>query len=771
MSVLRVKPMVLLLSCACSTGYAADDSALGLKPANGNGGLKLKLQPSLIRIPPENTDQVPLFVDADTVQGHQEKEIEAEGSVRLRTRGQAVFADWLRYDKPEDEINARGNVRLEKAGDVLEGDRMRLYVEAERGTIDKPRYEVQVRSTRGRGEAEEMQLEGQGRYRVRNGSYTSCEVGNNDWFVRAKDLEIDKGRELGVARGASIEFLGRPIFYTPYLSFSLDNQRKSGFLAPTVGTSDSSGFTVATPYYWNIAPNRDATITPRVMSKRGVQLDTELRYLDYQYSGNLRFEVLPNDRVKDDDTRYAFTLLHNQTLPYGWVANLNIQKVSDDTYFTDLGHTIAVTSQTVLPRQGSLTRGGNWWGDGIWLFSGLVQRWQTLQTDPLVPITPPYNRSPELALSASKQNVLYTDFDFYSSFVDFDHPTLVNGKRAVAYPSLTLPLQTSFAYVTPKIGVHSTYYDLDQSTTTLRDRNRTLPIFSMDSGLVFERSMRWFDERLTQTLEPKLYYVYIPTRTQNQLPNFDSGLQDINFATLYSENQFSGHDRINDANQLTLGLTTRFINAESGLERLRVGVAQRYYFKDQDVTLPGIAPRSSASSDLLAVISGTIAPYWTVDAGWQYTTDRSETQRFNAATRYQPEPGKVLNMSFRYTNPALAVSQPQLNTLRQVDVSAQWPITARWTGIARWNYSLVDSKLIEGLAGFEYNAGCWAFRVVGHRFVTATQNDSTSLFVQLELNGLSKIGSNPLELLRRSISGYHREEPQPARRDAPFPSF
>ncbi len=771
MNVLRVKPLVLLLSCACSTGFAADDSALGLKPGNGGGGLKLKLQPSLIRIPPDNTDQVPLFVDADNVQGHQEKELEAEGSVRLRTRGQAVFADWMRYDKPEDEVNARGNVRLEKGGDVLEGDRLRLYVEAERGSIEKPKYEVQVRGTRGRGDAEQMQLEGQGKYRVRNGSYTSCEVGNDDWFVRANDLEIDKGRELGVARGASIEFLGRPIFYTPYLSFSLDNQRKSGFLSPTVGTSASSGAIVAVPYYWNIAPNRDATITPRVMSKRGVQLDTELRYLDHRYSGNLRFEVLPNDRAKNDENRYAVALLHNQNFANGWYGNLNIQKVSDDTYFTDLGTTIAVTSRTVLPRQGSLARGGNWWGDGTWVFSGLVQRWQTLQTDPLVPVTPPYNRTPELAFTATKTNIGYTDFDFYGSYVNFDHPTLVNGQRAVAYPFVTLPLQTSFAYVTPKIGVHSTYYDFERSTTALRDQSRTLPIFSADSGVVFERPTAWFGERLIQTLEPKLFYVYIPKREQNHLPNFDSGLQDINFATLYTENQFSGHDRINDANQLTIGVSSRFLHEQSGLERLRVGVAQRYYFKPQEVTLPGVAPRSSSNSDLLAAVSGTVAPHWTVDAGWQYTTDTSITQRFNVATRYQPEPGKVLNLSYRYTNPALARAQPLDNTLRQVDVSAQWPVTSRWTAIARFNYSLIDSTLIEGLAGFEYNGGCWAFRVVGHRFVTATRNDSSSLFVQLELNGLSKIGSNPLELLRRSISGYHREDPQHMRSDTPFPSY
>jgi len=770
MKVLRVKPVVLLLSCACSTGFAAEESALGLKP--GVGGLELRLQPSLIRIPPDNTDQVPLFVDADTVQGHQEKEIEAEGSVRLRRRGQAISADWLRYDKPEDEVNARGNVRMEQRGDVLEGDKLRVFLESERGAVDQPKYEMLFKGTRGRGEAERLQLEGQGKYRVQKGSYTTCEVGNDDWFVRANELEIDKGRSLGVARGASIEFLGRPIFYTPYLSFSLDNERKSGFLWPTIGTSANSGATASLPYYWNIAPNRDATITPRVMAKRGVQLGTELRYLDHQYYGNARVEVLPNDRVANDETRYALSLLHNHTFSDGWGANLNVQKVSDSTYFTDLGTTIAVTSQTLLPREGSLWKSGNWWNDGVYTVQGLVQRWQTLQTDPLAPVTPPYSREPQILLTASKQTLSY-DLDVIGSFVDFRHPTLVNGRRAFAYPSVTVPLQTSYAYSNTKVGVHTTYYGLDQGLTTLDDQRRTLPIFSTETGVNFERPTSWYGQRLTQTLEPKLYYLYIPTRQQNHIPNFDSALQDINFATLYAENQFSGNDRINDANQLTIGVTSRFLHEESGLERLRVGLAQRFYFKAQEVTLPGVPARSSSNSDLLVAVSGTVAPHWTVDTGWQYASDLSQTQRLNVGTRYQPEPGKVLNVSYRYihsTTPQNTVA-PQNNTLRQIDISAQWPIAARWAGIARWNYSMFDSRLIEGLAGFEYNGGCWAFRVVAHRFVTATQTQTSSVFLQLELNGLSKIGSNPLELLQRSISGYYRQDPQSSPAEAPFPAY
>jgi LPS-assembly protein len=446
---------------------------------------------------------------------------------------------------------------------------------------------------------------------------------------------------------------------------------------------------------------------------------------------------------------------HQQTFSNGWFGSVNVNKVSDDTYFRDLSTLIALTSQTLLPREGTLARGGTWGGNGVYSFSALAQAWQTLQTDPLAPLTPPYNRLPQLTLNAYKQDVVHSDFDLLSSFVSFEHPTLVNGKRVLAYPSLSLPLQSSFAYLTPKIGMHVTRYMVDPNKDNLQDQTRALPIFSTESGLVFERNVRIGNMPFVNTLEPKLYYVYIPYRDQSRLPNFESGLQDVNFATIFSENQFSGQDRINDANQITLGVTSRFIHEDSGIERLRVGLAQRYYLESQRVTLPGVAPRSNqtTSSDLLAVVSGTIAPHWTTDAGWQFNTDTSQSRKLNIGTRYQPEPGKVLNLAYRYT----------ADLIKQTDISGQWPVFGKWTAVARWNYSLLDQRMLEGLAGFEYDGGCWVFRVVAHRFALATQAASTSIFVQLELNGISRIGSNPLEILRRKIGGYSRFDPRSPR--------
>jgi LPS-assembly protein len=771
-------PVVLLLLCACGCASAADDGALGLKP--DGGGLQLKLQPAFIRIPPTNKDPVPLFIDADNIQGHQEREVEAEGTVRLRKRGKAFYADWLRYDMPDDEIHARGHVRIEQRGDIIDGTELNFNLDTERGAMEKPQYSVQVNATRGRGEGERLVFEGENKYRMLNGNYTSCEVGNNDWFVRAKDFQIDKDRQIGTGRNTSIEFLGVPILYTPYLSFSLDRQRKSGFLSPTFGTSGNSGTEFSLPYYWNIAPNRDATITPRVMAKRGVQLQNEFRYLDPMYRGEIHYDVLPDDRVKNGATRSAFSLVHSQNLGNGWGAGLNVQSASDSTYFTDLSTQIAATSQVLFPRTATLSKGGALGSDGNWGFSTVIQRWQTLQPDPLNPIIAPYSTN-QFNLNASKPIAGIVDSTFIGNVNQYTHPTLLNTTRTVAYPSFSMPLQTSFVYVTPKVGLHMSRYNFDQTNTALPDQTRTVPIFSAESGVTFERNMTLAGQGLVQTLEPKLFYVYIPTRNQNSLPVFDTGLQDINLATMYTENQFSGNDRINDANQITTGITSRLLQA-NGVERVRGSLAQRFYFKAQDVTLPGVAPRGSNNSDLLAALNGTIVPHWTADAGWQYTTDTSQTQRLNAGVRYQPEPGKVVNVAYRYTTGAQSAAIGQTltvvsavnpsNTLRQIDVSGQWPLTRRLSAIARWNYSTADSRLLEGLAGFEYDGGCWAFRVVTHSFATTATTSVNSFFMQLELNGVSKIGTNPLELLRRNIGGYYYRVPSqvPHPSDDVFPS-
>lgn len=733
--------------------------------AGAQQGLKLKAQPALTLTPPTLDEALPVFLEADRLQGHSEKEVEASGTVRLRRRGHAVHADRLRYDQPSEEVTAEGNVRIERGPDVMEGARLQYNLGTERGFMDSPSYtlhksreiagELQVfRETDGRGKAERLLFEGPNEYRARRAEYTACAPGNDDWYLRAGELRIDKSRDVGEARDASIVFMGLPIFYSPYLSFTLHQERKSGFITPHYGSTDKSGAELTVPYYWNIAPNRDATISPRLMTRRGMLLNNEFRYLEPNYLGEVRADFMPADDARDGDRRWAYSFRHSHTLPSGWFGSLNLQKVSDDTYFTDLSTQIATTSQVLLPREGMVGRYGSWGTAGNYALTGLVQRWQTLQADPLSPVTPPYNRQPQLTFNAARADLLNSDLDFYAHYVGFDHPTQINGRRGLIYPSVSVPLQTPYAHLIPKLGLNVTRYGLDPNNAGFSEQTRTLPIFSTDASVVLERPTTIGGASFVQTLEPRAYYLNIPYRDQSRIPIFDSGQQDINLATIFSENQFAGWDRINDANQVTYGVTSRLIAPRSGAQVLSGAVAQRYYFETQRVTLPGVPVRTSSSSDLLAALSGTVAPHWTADAGWQYSTHSSQTQKFNIGARYQPLPGRVINMSYRET----------LNVLRQTDISAQWPIAQRWTALARWNYSLLDHRTLEGLAGAEYNGDCWVLRVVAHRFAVATQQASTTIFVQLELNGVSRIGSNPMETLKRNIGGYVRLDPR-----APLP--
>jgi LPS-assembly protein len=740
--------------------------------AHAQQGLVPKPQRPSGLVAPGDRASGPVFIEADRLDARGEDEAEATGNVRLRRDGQALFADRLRYNAKSEEVEATGNVRVEHGRDFVEGDRARYNLGTQRGFIDNPTFRITPAPrdvpppqpwepphpppVQGRGSAGRVLFQGPDLYRAEQASYTTCGPGDDAWFLRARELDIDKNREIGSARGASLELLGYTILYTPYISFSLNNQRTSGILTPHVGSGSNTGLELTIPYYWNIAPNRDATFYPRVMTKRGLQLGGEFRYLGHAYAGDARAEWLPDDNQLDR-SRYAYFLRHGQSFDGGWSAGLNVNRVSDDRYFTDLSTLVAVTSRTILPAEGIINKSAPWGDAGSYTLTAHFQSWQTLQSDPLAPVLPPYNRKPHLAFNAFRQELWHTDFDLISSYTDFSHPSLVGGRRMLAYPSFSLPLQTSYSFFVPKVGAHVTRYWVDENAQGLIDQTRTLPIVTADAGLIFERNTTITGIPLVQTLEPRLFYVYIPFRDQSRLPNFESGQLDVTIATLFLENQFSGHDRINDANQVTFGAQSRFIHPDSGIERLRVALAQRYYFQDQRVTLPGVPPRpdASASSDLLAALSGTILPSWTADAGVRYNTDQSQIQQFNVSTRYQPGPGRVLNLAYRDT----------IDRVRQTDISFQWPVTTQWTALARWNYSLRDKRTLEAIAGFEYDGGCWAFRAVAHRFATSLTSTSTSIFFQLELNGVSRIGSNLTDVLRRNVGGYTRLDPGTPRFD------
>ncbi len=738
----------------------------------------LKSTTTLSPVPRVANEAYPVFLAATRITSQGDTDVVAEGDTELRKSNITLSADRQTYNKIEDEVEAVGNARLTRDADVMVGPKMRYNLTDSTGFVEQPKYAF-TRPTRlpaqsssllpavplaplqviageivgehgplitSSGAADRLEFQGVNRMQLTNATYSTCRPEKPDWYVQASDLSLDYDHEEGVARHARVMFQGLPLFYSPWLPFSLSNARKSGLLAPTFGASSNTGTELTAPYYWNIAPNMDATIAPRIMTKRGVQLNGEYRYLEANYSGELHGEWLPDDAVAHR-SRSAYAVLHTQNFGYGFTGSLNLNGVSDDTYLTDLATRISRTSQINMLRQGILTYSGGGW----WSATANVQRYQTLQDPAQPPVATPYDRAPQLTLTANRPDVYGAALAFNGEYVDFRNSTLVTGRRTTLYPQVSFPWQAPGWYVTPKLGYHMTRYDLSSQAAGVPDRiSRNLPIFSVDSGLIFERDATWGGKNVTQTLEPRLYYLNVPKRDQSLIPNFDTGFTDFNFATIFSENVFAGGDRIADANQVTAALTSRLIDPQTGQEYLRGLIGQRYYFNNQEVTLPGVPARPGGASDFLAALSGRVADRAYIDSGWQYNPRDRHTERFTVGARWQPDFTKALNASYRYTRDSV-VSGPGI---RQIDLAGQWPIANGWYAVGRYNYSLRDKRLVESVGGLEYDGGCWIARFVVQRFATTSGTANTAFFLQLELNGLSSVGSNPLELLKRNIPGY-----------------
>ena len=636
----------------------------------------------------------PLFVTADRIESTAANVIEASGHVEARQAGQNFFANWLRYDTTLSQVEARGQVRLEQAALQVTGDTLKFNLDDYSGELTQPVYRFP--SQQGRGNADRIEFIDENHFKLQDATYTTCSADNDDWFLKVGDLDIDRTRSVGTARHASLQFLGVPILYTPWVDFPLSDARKTGMLAPTFGTTERSRLDILVPYYLNLAPNYDATLYPRLLSKRGVQLGGEFRYLLADARGENRLEFLPNDS-EAERTRWSVALKNEASLNANPQAGMVFNRVSDDDYFRDLSNLISITSLTHLNREAWLTtQHANWHAELR------AQSYQTLQdSTSTIHILEPYARLPQARLGMTKTFGNGLEFKLDSEATRFAHPTQTEGTRALAYPTLRLPLTNSFGFFTPQIGWHSSYYDLDDSVDKQRI-SRNLPILSLDSGVTFDRPFRFAGHDFEQTLEPRAYYVYAPYRNQDAIPVFDTALLDFSYAQMFTENQFIGGARVNNANQLTLTVTSRFIEAESGLERLQVTLGQRYYFSAQQVSLPDVPPRTSSATDLLAAISGQITRDWRIDTAWQYDTQNGTTIRQNLGASYRPGPGRALNFGYRFID----------QTTEQVDLSAQWPLARRWYGMFRYNYSFQDDKLVEGLAGLEYNGG-WGGGVAG----------------------------------------------------------
>lgn len=743
-------------------------------------------------------DSYPLFIVADNIEGRAGDVTEAEGSVELRRAGALVFADKLTAWPLDDEIEASGNVRLLQDGAEIEAPYLRMKMSEQIGFATDADYHIvrevvstyyqpkqlalsvtstsasstsgapmmlyvpssyglpttvaPTRPTEGSGHAERIDFEGENQIRLSTATYSTCKPGEHDWYFRASEFHLDYDRKVGDARNATLWFEGVPLFYTPVASFGLDREGHTGFLHPYFSTSTKNGLDVIAPFYWAIAPNYDATFYPRYMSKRGFQLGTEARYVDEYTTHVTRGEYLPDDD-EAKRSRYALRIQHYQNLGRGFSAAVDWSEVSDKYYWEDLSSRLLQTSQVQLPQQLALN-----YSPVSWLNSSLQMRhYQTLELDST--IKRPYFLDPQFTVVGYKPDFLKTDLSLIGQYSKFTHPTQDQGSRVVFYPQLSLPIVSPAFQITPKVGLHMSKYEIDrqQNPGEPTSFSRAIPTFTLDATAVFERDSNWLGNDYIQTLEPRLYYVNIPYKDQSRIPVFDSGLTDFNFAQIFAENRYSGFDRINDANQLTAAVTSRLIDATTGVERVKAMLGQRYYFKNQQVTIPGETARSSSFSNLVAAVNGTVFPKTYADVAWEYNYRDGISERFSAGMRYQPELGKVLSTSYRLTRDPLT----KASTVDQIDIAGQWPLGSQWYAVGRYNYSLRDSKLLEAIAGFEYNASCWSARVVAQHLEATSGSANTTLFFQLELSDFGSIGSNPIGLLRRTIPGYGKTNELP----------
>jgi LPS-assembly protein len=720
----------------------------------------LRLSPQLEEHPVPPGSAASTFVLGDQTNGTADRDIAAKGAAEVRRNTSVFKADAMHYDQDTDFVDAYGSVRIINNGVLFAGPEAHLQVESTQGTMPQPKYHFNV--TGGSGSGSRAVLFDSERARLYDATYTTCQCQSNPaWYIRASRFDFDTGEDEGVARNGVVFFQGVPLFGSPWLSFPLSDARRSGLLPPLLSQSTTSGVEFALPYYFNIAPNRDLMITPRLMTKRGVLTQSVFRYLSPSYSGTFTGEYLPRDALKKE-RRYAIYWQHDQNLGNGFAAYVRYNRVSDDTYPEDLAgasNQFLTGTQLLYQQEAGVT-----YNNGPWSVLAREQHWQILQGS-----TPPYAREPQLNVKYTKYNVGGFDFGTEADYSRFRITTAdaTEGDRVMFNPYVSYGIIGPGYFVVPKAQLHFASYDLihvgsDAPTGQPKRFTESIPTFSVDSGLIFDRSIRLFGDDYIQTLEPRVYYVYTPYRNQDAAPLFDTAEADFGMAEFFQPNTFVGNDRIADANRVTTALTTRFINAANGDERARFMFGQQYYFRDQRVTLtPGASTSAASHSDLIAGASLKLGASFASESAFQYNPDSSQLVRASVGFGYSPEDRKVLNIGYRYTRTTPTFNYKSGN---QVLISGQWPITHRVFAVARFNYDFTSHRVVDAIAGFQYDAVCWVLGFGAQRFAngldtTGAPRTDTRWLAQLTLKGFANVDNGLVASFRAGVNGYSPPPP------------
>ncbi len=674
------------------------------------------------------------------------------GDVLIKRADQSITADQVTFNNNKQIASASGDVFYQEEGFALYSEQAQFQLSEDTGQFKKNQFILE--NTHARGTAQQTNLINHNISQSTQVTYTTCAPSISDWELQARTLELNKETGRGTGRDVWVEVFDIPLLYTPYISFPIDDRRQSGILAPTLGNSDTTGIDLSIPYYWNIAPNYDATITPRIMSNRGLMLGGEFRYLSRNSQGQVAAEIL-ND-TDTNDARGQFSFQDKTRLSSRLTSDIDLNYISDDDYLEDFGNSLSSSSGRYLQSQASLSyRADNW------SLLSKIDNYDSID-ESISSASRPHRRLPQVLFNLHETEVFdVAKINMRNEFIYFEHSAKVEAKRVDLHPSISAPLTTPSSFIIPRLSVRHTEYRLNNQTTGVdSQQSRTLPILSVDSGLFFERRLDMAGGMI-QTLEPRAYYLYVPHKNQDDIPLFDTSEYDFSFNQLFRENRFSGADRVADANQLTLAVTTRFFESETGNERLKASVGTIIYFDDLDVGLkPSSPPATDNTSDLVAEISAKLSNHWTTRSSLQYDPHASKTQKATLGFHYRDSADRLFNATYRSRYAGTVDSNGNSNDIEQTDLSFKWPLSKEWSTVGRWNYSEEQNLSLDTFLGLEKDTCCWRLRVIARRYVNDAfdEEPKEGIFFQFELKGLTSFGEKLDSFLEEGILGYQIPE-------------
>lgn len=794
----------------------ASNSAIGQDSGN-----KLSVCLAPLDIPPRPVVDQELQPGAMAISADSSESIEAgithlEGNVEISRNSQQVRADIIDIDQARETVDLSGNVNYWDNEIYLHGQSAHIEFANETARMSDTDY--RILANRGRGKADELYVIANKMSVGRGIDYTTCDpdgsnpsLATNAWKLSAGEITLNHATGRGVGRNVVLKIKDIPVFYTPYISFPLNNERKSGFLTPEFGNTRRNGFELQTPFYWNIAPNMDATLTPRLISDSGLMLMGEYRYQFESGTGYINAEYLPSDSNFNDEDRSYISLEHTQTFAHNGKLQVIFNNLSDKRYHEDFGPSLDITSLASVDRFADLSFAGE-----NWSVFARVQDFQTINRSNPFALNP-YKRLPQIGFNYTSPRTnrafnfkVDSEFVYFkrnetdptgvqttsmlgfpaisiqgsvppaiiATFVNLDIPVLsaasgvtyvptnvtpnillpdIDGTRFDINPSVSYPIRTVSSFIEPKLGVRYTAYNLDGAGPFDDTPDRFLPYASLDGGFFLERELNLFGDDHIQTLEPRIYYLYTPKENQDDLPVFDTGLYDDSFDSLFYENRFSGVDRINDANRVTLSMTSRLINNQ-GREMGYLSIGQIYYLDKQEITLPGQVIQDQDLSPLVFEIGTNLSEQLALTAGWQWEPNGNRMQKVDLQARYRSDTGKILNIAYRVRQAVAGAIRTDAIDIEQTDISFRWPIANNWNVVGRWIYALEENKSLDIFGGIEYDSCCWGLRLVGRRFVSNIEGDvQTGIFMQIELKGLAGIGQKAVDFLYQNIPGYQNE--------------